>query len=209
MRRIPLLLAVFIAALVPQAGSEKGTHLFSPDPFLPWFQEKKGEKRCVPFSDVAAARARLFQRNRDLIQTLVQGGLRLAAADDALQRAECCSSVAEHLATAIQQAALNQEKARVAELGLHLRALLETGVAANLSTARSQIPIGSTLEKNLREVRDRTAHLVEPLEDHLLRVVDAEDQEGIRHTLNALQVGRTEVEKALESPITITNGTSP
>jgi hypothetical protein len=150
----------------------------------------------------AAVRARLFQRNHDLICTLVKGGLRLAAAEDALERAECCSGVAEQLATEIQQAFQNHEKSRVAELGSHLRALLETGIAANLSVARSQIPVGSTLEKTLREVRDRTSHLVEPLEEQLQSETDALDEQGIRHTLKALQVGRTEVEKALQMPTT-------
>ncbi len=184
MRRILFPMVVFIAALVPPAGADDAT--LRPDVTL---------------------RAHLFQRNRDLIQTLVEGGLRLAAADDALQRAECCSGVAERLAAAIQQAAVNQEQARVAELGLHLRALLETGVAANLTTARRQIPIGSTLEKNLHEVRDRTAHLIEPLEEQLLRVSARE--EAIQHTLKALQVGRTEVEKALENPITVQKAPLP
>jgi hypothetical protein len=164
---------VVTAALVPLAGAQHS--LSRPD---------------------AALRAHLFQRDRELIQTLVEGGLRLAAAEDALERAECCSGVAERLATALQQAAVNDEKARLIELGVHLRALLESGVAANLSTARRQIPVGSTLEKNLRAVRDRTAHLIEPLEVQLLGVIDPE--ETIQHTLEALQVGRTEVEKALD-----------
>ena len=175
MRRILFLPLVFTAALVPLAGAQ--------------------DSASRPDADL---RAHLFQRDRDLIQMLVEGGLRLAAADDALERAECCSGVAERLATALQQAAVNQEKGRVAELGVHLRALLETGVAANLSTARRQIPIGSTLEKNLRAVRDRTTHLLEPLEVQLLRVTDPEDT--IQHTLRALQVGRTEVEKAFDDP---------
>jgi hypothetical protein len=126
--------------------------------------------------------------------------LRLAGAEDALQRAECCSGVAEHLATEIQRAVLSQEKERVTELGAHLHALLETGVAANLSVARKQIPIGSTLERNLKDVRDRTAHLVEPLEEQLLNATDVDGEQGIRHTLKALQVGRSEVEKALKIP---------
>jgi hypothetical protein len=177
MKRFLPLLAVCITVLVPLAGAQ------GPVP---------------PPDD--AVRARLFQRNHDLIRTLVKGGLRLASAEDALQRAECCSGVAEHLATEIQQAFLNHEKGRVAELGLHLRALLESGVAANLSTARKQIPVGSTLEKTLREVRDRTTHLVGPLEEQLLSETDALDEQGMRHTLKALQVGRTEVEKALQVP---------
>jgi hypothetical protein len=184
MKRTLLLMGVSITVLVPLAGAQQ-----------------------VASGPDVAVRARLFQRNRDLIQTLVEGGLRLAAADDALGRAECCSSVAEHLAAAIQQAALNQERARVAELGLHLRALLEAGVAANLSMARRQIPSGSTLERSLREVRDRTAHLVEPLEEQLLRATPAEDQQEIQHTLKALQVGRKQVEKALQIPVTASDGT--
>jgi hypothetical protein len=186
MKRIVPLLAVFISVLVPSAGAQDSG---------------------PPTDD--AVRVRLFQRNYALIHTLVKGGLSLASADDALQRAECCSGVAERLATEIQQAALNHDKGRVAELGTHLRALLETGVAANLSTARKQIPVGSTLEKNLREVRDRTAHLVEPLEEQLLNVADADDEQGIRHTLKALQVGRTEVEKALQIPTPVKDGTDP
>ncbi len=170
-------LAVCIAALVPVAGAQNP---------------------ALPPDD--AVRAHLFQRNHELIQTLVRGGLRLAGAEDALQRAECCSGVAEHLATEIQRAVRSQEKKRVTELGAHLSALLETGVAANLSTARKQIPIGSTLERSLREVRDRTAHLVEPLEEQLLNATDVEDEQGIRHTLKALQLGRSEVEKAIEIP---------
>jgi hypothetical protein len=184
MKHILLLAAFFSAALVLLAGA--------PHP--------------APQLD-AAARARFFERNRDLIQTLVEGGLRLAVTDDPLERAECCSGVAESLAAAIQQAARKQDGAHVAELGLHLRALLQTGVAANLSTARRQIPLGSMLEKNLREVRDRTAHLVEPLEEQLLHLTDREYQQEIRYTLKALQVGRTEVENALESPMTLRDGT--
>jgi hypothetical protein len=176
MRYAAPVLAVCIVALVPVAGAQNP---------------------AIPSDDVV--RARLFQRNHELIQTLVRGGLRLAGAEDALQRAECCSGVAERLATEIHRAVLNQEKERVTELGAHLHALLETGVAANLSIARKHIPIGSTLEKNLREVRDRTAHLVEPLEEQLLNATD-EDEQAIRHTLKALQVGRSEVEKALKIP---------
>jgi hypothetical protein len=167
------LLAVCIAALVPVALAQNPDH---------------------------AVRARLFQRNHQLIETLVKGGLRLAGAEDALQRAECCSGVAEQLATEIQRAVRSQEKERVTELGFHLRALLETGIAANLSMARKQSPLGSTLEESLRAVRDRTAQLVEPLEEQLLTATNSEDEHGIRHTLKALRVGRTEVEKALDIP---------
>lgn len=185
MKRIALL-AVCLTLLVPLAGAQDAAPL--------------------PTDHV---RARLFQRNQELIQSLVEGGLRLAAADDALQRAECCRDVAERLATEIQQAVAQREQARVAELGCHLRALLESGVAANLSTARKEIPVGSTLEKNLRDVRDRTAHLMTPLEEQLLRETDTEAEPAIQHTLEALQVGRTKVEKAVQMPTAARDGVKP
>src|SRR4051812_43463174 len=71
-------------------------------------------------------RARLFQRDRDLIETLVDQGLRLAGEDDPLKRADCCNGVVKHLADELRQAADNREGARMAELSLHLHAVLKS-----------------------------------------------------------------------------------
>ncbi len=171
-----LLWAVLVAVLVPAAAAE--------DPASP--------------SD-ASKRTRRFQQDNDLIETLVQGGLRLAAQDDPVKRAECCNDVAECLAGEIQRAAENQDKERVAELGQYLDALLEQGVAANLSMARKQIPVGSTLEKNLHDIRDRAAKLVRPLEEQLRRDSQKEDHQELQRTLRVLQGGREEVENAVKS----------
>ncbi len=150
-----------------------------------------------PRQPSVAEQARQFQRNRELIQMLVQEGLRLASEEDPLKRAEVCNAVAECLANAIRQAAENREKARVAELGQHLHALLEQGVAANLNTARAQIPVGSTQEKALKEIRDRATELVLPLVQQLQQTADPEDNEELHHTLKVLHDGRAEVERAL------------
>src|SRR5262249_47724961 len=141
----------------------------------------------------AAERVHQFQRNCGLIQTLVQGGLRLAAEEDPLKRAECCSGVAKRLADELHRAAESQDRTRVVELGEHLNALLASGVAANLSTARRQIPQGSTLEKNLLEIRDQTALLVVPLEEILHRDAGSENGDEIQRTLKVLHDGRIEV----------------
>src|SRR5437899_3292438 len=76
----------------------------------------------------ADERAQLFQRDRALIQALVQGGLRLAAEERALGRADACADVAEKLAAEIRQAADSRQGDRAAELGGYLRALLDDGV---------------------------------------------------------------------------------
>src|SRR5205809_8121485 len=84
-----------------------------------------------------AERAQMFQRDRALIQVLVRGGLRLAAEEDPLGRADSCADLAEQLASEIRQAAESRQGDRAATLGDHLRALLNDGVDVNLSGARS------------------------------------------------------------------------
>lgn len=112
-----------------------------------------------------AERAQLFQRDRALIQVLVRGGLRLAAEEDALGRAGSCADVAEQLAAEIRQAADSRQGDRAAELGDHLRALLDDGVSLNLNGARSIIPPGSADEKKLHAVHERAKKLNRFLED--------------------------------------------
>jgi hypothetical protein len=148
-------------------------------------------------AQVSGERARQFQRNRDLIQTLVHGSLRLATEDDPLKRAEQCNGLAEQLAAAIRQAAECRDTTRVVELGQHLHALLEQGIAANLRTARKQIPPGSTLEKQLERVRKQAADLVQPLEEQLEEGVGAANQEDMEQTRKALREGRHEVNNAI------------
>src|SRR5262249_51517560 len=91
----------------------------------------------------AADQTQRFQRNQALIVALVHGGLHLAAEEDPIQRANHCNVVVKLFAVEMRQAADTHEAGRFAELGQHLRALLEDGVAANLSRARGSIPEGS------------------------------------------------------------------
>src|SRR5262245_19162694 len=84
-------------------------------------------------------RARQVQRDRELIEELVNLGLRLADDQDALKRAGHCSGTAERFAREISAAATNREDSRALEMGLHFRDLLQRGVADNLRTARAQI----------------------------------------------------------------------
>jgi hypothetical protein len=171
-----LLLAVMVAGLVPLLAGDE------------------------PAATGPPQRVKRFQRDRQLIETLVQGGLHLAGTEDPLQRADYCNKVAARLAAEVEQAAQDQEKARLAELTQYLHALLEEGVAANLDTARSRIPTGSAAEKRLQAIRDRAAGLILPLQEQLEFLPDPEDQEAIRHTLKALREGQRETERNGNQP---------
>jgi hypothetical protein len=152
----------------------------------------------APANREAAERARRLQRNRPLVEELVEGGLRLAGEKDALRRADRCNDLARHLADEIGTAADHNEGARAAELGQHLNDLLEQGVAGNLSEARSHIPAGSSEEEQLRDVHDRAAGLLGPLEQQLQNVADPRTRDDLRHTLGAVQAARAHIGKAIQ-----------
>ena len=142
-------------------------------------------------------RVRQFQRNRPLVRELVTGGLNLAAEPEALKRADYCNNLAEYLVREIQEAAVNKEGDRALELGRHLNTLLKGGVADNLRAVRLGTNAGSALELELRRVRDRAAEVTKPLEEQLERASETEPGD-MRHTLQAVHDGRSEVEKALK-----------
>jgi hypothetical protein len=144
-------------------------------------------------------RVRQWRQDRELIRVLVEGGLRLAGQEDPLQRADCCTGLAEHLAEAIQQAAAARDADRVAEMGQHFFALLKRGVAGNLSAARTATPAGSRREEELRRVSDRATRISQPVEDRLRQVTDPADPDDMQRALKAVHDGRVEVERALRA----------
>jgi hypothetical protein len=144
----------------------------------------------------APERAVQVQRNYGLIQTLVESGLHLAAEEDPLKRAHQCLDVAGRMAAEIRQAAEKREELRVVELGEHLHALLEQGVAGNIGLARRQIPSGSTAEKGLREACDQAAVLVRQLEEFLQSTSEPLDSAEMKLMLRGLHAGLDAVEKA-------------
>ncbi len=175
MRRL-LLLPLLVAVLVPAAVAE--------DPAV------------LP----AAERVVQVQRNYGLIQTLVESGLHLAAEEDPLKRALQCLDVAGRMVEEIRQAAEKREELRVVELGEHLHALLEQGVAGNVGLARRQTPLGSTAEKSLRETCDQAAALVGQLEEFLQSTSEPLDGAEIKGMLRGLHDGLEAVEKAFTAP---------
>jgi hypothetical protein len=148
-----------------------------------------------------AVRFQQLQRNRALIQLLVQGGLRLAAENDPVRRAAYCSGMARRLADEVEQAARDQETDRAVELGSHLERLLQAGVAGSLGVARRRIPPGSAEETELRRVARRVADLTRPLED-LLNSMDDNDAGDLRQVLHQVHDARRQVDRSIKPPAT-------
>lgn len=142
-----------------------------------------------------AEQAERFHRNRELVQTLVENGLLLASEESPLRRAEHCNTMGRLLADEISLAARGQEGYRALELGGHLQLLLHEGVAGLLKDASGQIDVSSPGQKELKRIRQNVRNLTQPVEDQL----KLRDDEQLREALKAVEAGRLEVEKALNS----------
>lgn len=153
-----------------------------------------------PIPSPETERALRLQRNLELVQALVDGSLQLAGEDDPLKRANYCSGMAEQLSKEIERATEGRDAPRVTELGKHLKAMLETGVATNLNLARSGIPQGSVGEKKLFEVGIKASQTVDRLEEHLQKMVklEPETQAEMQQALDGMVEGREQIEKAVK-----------
>jgi hypothetical protein len=138
---------------------------------------------------------RRFRRDQELIATLVEGGIELANEEDPLRRAAECNKLADRVAGEIRRAGAIRDSARVAELGPHLQALLENGVAGNLAVARTQIARGSAGERKLLEF----SKVVQRMEEDLGRVPGPAAR-SMGPALSAVRQGRARVEKAIQGP---------
>ncbi len=139
--------------------------------------------------------ARLHE-NMDLVKNLVKGSLLLAGEDDPLKRADHCNALATYVASEMEQSAEKRNTDRVAELGHHLQALFQQGVAANIDILRQEIPAGSARAQEMDRLAQNIRQVLDTLESHLREC--GENDEGIQHALQAIRDARAEVEKALE-----------
>ncbi len=146
---------------------------------------------------VNEGRIRQLERNQSLLQELVQGGVSLAKAEDALQRAEYCNDMVKSLAEEIKRAAKDHDGDRALELGKHLQDLLERGVAFNLTKESRQTPGGSTRMKDLKGVRSNATKTMQDLEENL-RKAAASDPENMREALEAVQDGRASLANVIQ-----------
>jgi hypothetical protein len=146
----------------------------------------------------AAEKAQRFHRNRKLVETMVDRGLRLASEEDPVRRAEHCNDIARRLADEIRQAARAHEGYRAQELGGHLRALLHDGVAPILKNAITGVPLSSPGQEELRKIGANVRELTRPVMEQLQAVDDEEDREQLRQTHSAVQEALGEVENTLK-----------
>jgi hypothetical protein len=147
-----------------------------------------------PPSPSGEERARQWQRDQELVRELVDTGLTLAREEDALRRAAACKQLANVFSREIRRAAADRDGARVADLGRHLQAVLETGVAANLRSARGTISSGSPRERMFLEFGRQVRRLEAQLDG-----APNTRPEDIAPALKAVRKGRAEVERAIHS----------
>lgn len=150
-------------------------------------------------SPPAAEKAQRFHRNRDLVQTLVDSGLRLASEESPLRRADHCNDLAQRLADEIRQAATAREGYRALELGDHLKDLLHDGVASLLRNSRDLIDDSSPGQKELKRIQNNVGKVTQPVEEYLKGMDDEENREQLEQAWRAVQKGREEVDNVLNS----------
>jgi hypothetical protein len=114
----------------------------------------------------AAQQHQLFQRNRVIIETLVESSLEICDNSGSyLRRTKSYRKVIMGLQAELSGAADGSDAARVAELGKHLDTVMRQGLAPSLQKAVQQIGRDGTGKKDLQEIRDRTVELVDWLQD--------------------------------------------
>ena len=94
----------------------------------------------------------LLQKNRDLLNSLIDRGLEISAAGNPLERAERCRKATATLGAELRDAAERSDPDRVAELTEHLATVVEKGLAPTLAEARGQIRPGSPDYDRLKKV---------------------------------------------------------
>jgi hypothetical protein len=143
----------------------------------------------------SADRLREFQRDRSLIELVVQEGVRLAGEDDPLKRARSCNVVAERLAAEIKTAAVQRDQQRAAKFGTFLQAVLIRGVANNLDTARSRLDDDAEPDPDFQRIRDDVLRFTEPVTGG---DTQKSEQQIMQPAAKAINAGRSAVEDAVK-----------
>jgi hypothetical protein len=144
-----------------------------------------------------AERAGRLRIDRLLITAVVDSGLKLAAEDDPLKRAQTCNALAGTFAEEARRAAAARERDRAADLGQCLQSVLVRGVAANLSLARGELSDDSPRMPEMRRVSERAVALTGPLLEDMERTSE-QDSPPMRAAVRALSRARAQVERAVK-----------
>jgi len=141
-------------------------------------------------------RLRQVQRDLQLIQTLVDQGLNLAAEEDPIVRARTCNDLAGALVQEIQKAAETKDEKRAAHLGGYLKTVLVRGVAENLDLARRDLPQDSPRQQELQSISIQTVRVTQPVADEKYQVDP--NYQIMLPALDAVNQGRRAVDNALK-----------
>ncbi|QEL15925.1 hypothetical protein [Limnoglobus roseus] len=91
----------------------------------------------------AGEQLHMFQRNRDLLENLVEHSVELANANTPVGKVRACHESTKDLGRAIKDAADRDDADRVAELSEHLTAVIKFGLVPTVDDARTIIPVGT------------------------------------------------------------------
>lgn len=105
----------------------------------------------------AEDKVRLFRENRTLIDSLVNDGVALSAAETPVKRAESARSAARAVVNALAMAASADDAERVVELAGLFRTLARDAVVPALDDAKRVVSPESPDGKKLRELREQAA----------------------------------------------------
>ena len=112
------------------------------------------DAQTAPAPVLAADRLRLLQANRDLLEDLLDRGLKLDAASTQLDRADQCrlalGTLTDALNRATEEPAVDAD--RVAELTDHLTELVQSGLAPTLAGARAKVQAASPGKEQLTRI---------------------------------------------------------
>jgi hypothetical protein len=111
----------------------------------------------------ASEQLRLLDRNRALLEHLVDRGLGLTSANSPLGRLEECRLTTDRLADELKYAVAGEDADRIAEIGDHLVLIVRDGVVPNLTDARDHIPPDSADFPKLVQAHQLTRQSIEPL----------------------------------------------
>jgi len=154
----------------------------------------------LPASKAASgSRLERLRVDQQLIEALVDGGLRLAGEDNPLRRAETCNALADKVAREVKRASAARDHTRAADLGRQLQGLLERGVARNLSLAQTNMPEDSPLILEMRRLGEKAVAVMGPVM-HELEGAGESESADMRQALEGLSRARAEVERVILGP---------
>jgi hypothetical protein len=155
------------------------------------FAGAQGERPAL----TASQQQQLFQKNRGMIQTLVDSSLKISQSGDYIERSRSYRKVVMQFQKELDQAAGDTDASRIAELGKHLDTVLRQGLAPSLREANRSIPAGGTGRDDLIDIRDKTVADVSWLQN-IARNKWADTPE-VRAVIDALETAKKEVGAAV------------